>query len=112
MNISEIIGALEATSTYLNQETSVSTIDNVFVSDMMSEVLTQDHENLLLITSLATPQVLRTVDSISGIGIILVDGKPLPAGMAELAAELGITLLHTKLTAFDVSVIIGKLMGR
>jgi hypothetical protein len=84
---------------------------NVVVSDMMSEVLTVDKEHIFLITSLSSHQTLRTLDHVAGSGCLIVNDSPIQTGMKDLAKELGLTIIRSKLPAFEVCVAIGKLLG-
>ncbi|MFW5800492.1 MAG: hypothetical protein ACOCVC_00550 [Spirochaeta sp.] len=82
----------------------------VLVCDLMSDVLTVDHEDFLLVTSLTSDQVARTADIVGAVGIVLVNGKSPQPGLQSLAAELGIPVLGTKLACFDFAVALGKLL--
>jgi hypothetical protein len=87
-------------------------ISNAVVSDMMSEVLTTDKEEIVLITQLSSAQVIRTTDSVGGVGVIIANGTPIQAGLKELAETLGITVLHTTTPSFETCVAIGKLLEK
>ena len=82
------------------------------VSDMMSEVLTTDKDDILLLTQLSSAQVVRTADSVGAIGIIVVNGTPIQAGVKELAEDLGLTILRTTLPGFEACVALGKLLNK
>jgi len=88
------------------------TIKNAVVSDMMSEVLTTDKEEIILITQLSSTQVVRTTDSVGGVGVIIANGTPVQSGMKELAETLGITVLRTMTPSFETCVTIGKLLEK
>lgn len=74
-----------------------------FASDLMSDVLTVDHENLVLITGLANLQVIRTAEMSDISCIILVRGKKATEEMIELATENNITLIESEFSMFKVS---------
>lgn len=74
-------------------------IDGIVVSDMMSNVLAAEYENVLLVTSLSSDQVLRTADVVSASGVLIVENKPISSRMEKLAHEFNITLLSTELSA-------------
>ena len=77
-------------------------------SDLMSDILTLDVSNAILITGLANEQAVRTADMADIHTILLVRSKmPTPA-MLELAKECGISLMRTRYTMFTVC---GKLMN-
>lgn len=78
-----------------------------FASDLMSDVLRLSaSEETVLITGLATVQAIRTAE-ISGIGCVIVGrNKKLTDDMVELAQEVGISLIASSSTLFEIS---GKL---
>ena len=53
-------------------------IKHIVASDLMSEVLVAEEENLLLITALNTEQTIRTAHIVDALGILLVNGKKTP----------------------------------
>lgn len=112
MNIEDLASKLQAKVIYQASNSKDLPIQNCIVSDMMSEVLVDDKENTVLITSLATPQTLHTASSISALCVIIVNNKPIPKGTRELASELDINLLVTKLAAFETCIILGKLLQK
>ncbi|WP_460055693.1 hypothetical protein [Spirochaeta dissipatitropha] len=84
-----------------------SDFTQVLVCDLMSDVLTVDHEDFLLITSLTSDQVARTADIVGALGIVLVNGKKPQPGLLSLATELGIPIIGTELPCFEFSVLLG-----
>lgn len=82
----------------------------VLVCDLMSDVLTVDHEDFLLITSLTSDQVARTADIVGAVGVVLVNGKSPQPGLRTLAEDLDMPVLGTKLPCFEFSVALGKLL--
>ncbi|NJK85425.1 MAG: hypothetical protein HC906_05115 [Bacteroidales bacterium] len=79
---------------------------SAFASDLMSDVLTLDTEGLLLITGLANMQTIRTAEMADIAGIVFVRNKKPSAEMVNLADELGIVLIESASSMFNVS---GKL---
>lgn len=71
-----------------------------FASDLMSDVLTVDSENLILITGLANLQAVRTAEMSDISCIIIVRGKKASEEMIQLAAESNITLIECNYTMF------------
>ena len=67
-------------------------IRHVVASDLMSDVLLVDEEDMLLLTSLASDQVLRTAQIVGAVGVVVVNGKPLPSSMVNVANDLRMTL--------------------
>ncbi len=74
-----------------------------FSSDLMSDVLRVDEEDMILITGLSNLQVIRTAEVMDIPLIIIARGKEISEDMILLAKEKGITLLSTKYSIFKVS---------
>ena len=79
-------------------------VGHVVASDLMSDVLLVDEEDILLLTSLASDQVLRTAQIVGAVGVIVVNGKPLPSSMAQVANELHMTLATSDLSKYEACV--------
>jgi predicted transcriptional regulator len=71
-----------------------------FASDLMSDVLTIDTENLLLITGLNNLQTIRTSEMSDISYILFVRDKKVTPEMKELACENNITLLVCSYSMF------------
>lgn len=76
-------------------------IGRIVASDLMSDVLLVDDENILLLTSLASDQVLRTAQIVGAVGVVVVNGKPLPSSMVKVAADLGMALMTSRLPKYE-----------
>jgi len=68
-------------------------VGHVVASDLMSDVLLVDSDDILLLTSLASDQVLRTAHVVGAMGVVVHNNKPLPASMSTVAERLGIALV-------------------
>ncbi len=77
-----------------------------FTSDLMSDVLTQLNEDILLITGLANTQSIRTAVLSDIHTLLFVRGKKPTAQMIELAREHDITLLTSPFSAFKASALL------
>ena len=75
---------------------------DVVVSDLMSDVLVTDHDDFLLVTSLASEQVARTADIVDAQAIVLANGKSPQPALARLAEEQAIPLMTSALSTFDI----------
>jgi hypothetical protein len=82
-------------------ETSVL---QVFAGDLMSDVLVTDFEDLLIVTSLASEQVIRTADIVGAKGVLLVNDKDPPLVMKQLAEKQDLNLLSTPLSMYEACV--------
>jgi hypothetical protein len=69
-------------------------------ADLMSDVMAFARDNVLLLTGLAHPQVIRTAEMMDIKVVVLVRGKKPDEMMRRLAREKKITLLSTKETMF------------
>lgn len=78
-------------------------ITKAFSSDLMSDVLTLDEHNIVLITGLANLQLIRTVEMADVPVVLLGRNKPATPEMIALAEELGILLLESPFSIFRLS---------
>lgn len=76
----------------------------IVACDLMSDVLLTDEDDVLLLTSLASDQAVRTAQVIGAAAVVVVNGKPLPSSMAEVARSLNVTLATSKRSKFDACV--------
>ncbi len=76
-------------------------VGRIVASDLMSDVLLVDDENILLLTSLASDQVLRTAQIVGAVGVVVVNGKPLPTSMVKVAGDLGMALMTSRLPKYE-----------
>lgn len=85
-------------------------VKSAFASDLMSDVLTMDEEDLVLITGLCTQQVIRTAEMSDIETIIFARGKIVTQDIIDLAAEHDITLISSKYSVFKLcGLLYGKL---
>ena len=75
---------------------------NAFSSDLMSDVLTNEADEAVLITGLANVQAIRTAEMADISCILFVRDKEIPANMVRLAEESDIILMKTRHTMFWV----------
>jgi predicted transcriptional regulator len=75
----------------------------VFASDLMSDVLTVNSENLLLITGLCNIQTIRASEMSDISNIVFVRSKKASDEMIEIAEENDITLLECGYSMFKAS---------
>uniref|UniRef100_A0A7V3RFD1 DRTGG domain-containing protein n=1 Tax=Mesoaciditoga lauensis TaxID=1495039 RepID=A0A7V3RFD1_9BACT len=69
-------------------------------TDMLSELLAVGRDGMLLISGMATSQLIKTADIVGVGGILIVRGKNIPEEMIELAKKYDIPLISTKLVMF------------
>jgi predicted transcriptional regulator len=99
MNLSEVAGILHAEvvsgEDFLSREVS-----HVFASDLMSDVLTIDSRNLLLITGLTNVQTIRTSEMADIQNIVIVRNKKVTPEMLEIAKENEMVILECDYSMF------------
>lgn len=87
-------------------------VRGVFASDLISDILVSDGEDILLLTSLLSGQVLRTADVIGAVAVVLVNRREVPATLKSGAEKQGLPLFCTKLSKFESCVRLGRLMEK
>lgn len=80
-----------------------SRVEHAFASDLMSDVLTVEKENVLLITGLANLQAIRTAEMSDISFIIFARNKKINGDIIALAEETGIMLLESPFSVFRIS---------
>lgn len=71
-----------------------------FASDLMSDVLTLDTDDMLLITGLTNIQTLRTAEMADVSCILFVRNKKVTGEMIEMAEENDMVLIECKYSMF------------
>jgi len=69
-------------------------------ADLMSDVMAFVKENVVLLTGLINPQVIRTCEMMDIKVVIFVRGKKPTKDILDLAKEKGISVLTTRLPMF------------
>lgn len=107
LSVSEILEAVNGEMVHAGARDSVRA---VVASSLMSDVLTVDEKDVLLVSNLTTAQVIRTADVIDAGAVLLATGKSVIPATVQLAKELNITLLRTPLSLFEACYRLGKLV--
>lgn len=76
-------------------------VKRAFAADLMSDVLALAGPGSILITGLTNPQVVRTSEMAGVTAIVFVRGKRALPETEQLALEIGLPILHTRLRMFD-----------
>jgi predicted transcriptional regulator len=95
MKVSEIVRVLEA-EILMGKEDSELEITSACGSDLMSDVMAYVKENVLLLTGLNNPQVIRTAEMMDIKIVTFVRGKSPDQNIVNLAKEKDIMVLTTK----------------
>ncbi|MFA5689443.1 MAG: hypothetical protein WC959_09910 [Kiritimatiellales bacterium] len=109
--LKSVIEALPAEIVYAPEDWEGRTFKNVFASDLISDILMNDGEDPLIITSLLSDQILRAAEVIGAAGVIVAHRKQIPPALGRAAEKLGVPLFVTPLTKFRTSVRTGRVMG-
>ena len=101
MTLTEIKESLDC-EILLSLESMDREVELVLSSDMMSDVLAFAEPGAILVTGLTNAQSVRTADFADAAAILYVRGKLPDEQTLELARELSIPLLSTKMGMFEV----------
>ena len=95
MTVADAVTLLEG-QFFSGQDLGHMEVSSACGSDLMSDVMAFVKENVLLLTGLVNPQVIRTAMLLDIHAIIFVRGKAPSRDMIEMAEEASITLGGTK----------------
>jgi predicted transcriptional regulator len=101
MKIEQIVKLLKANKHYIPHNKEIN-ISHASASDMMSDVLAymKGGSNILLITGLLTPQVIRTSTLMDISAVVFTRGKNPSQTIINDAKKNQIAVLSTKLTTY------------
>ena len=102
MKINEVVELLGAKVISGHSQLSAD-VEYAFSSDLMSDVLTIENDNLLLLTGLANVQTIRTAEMSDITKIIFVRKKKATEEMIRLANENDIILIECDYSMFKAS---------
>lgn len=78
-------------------------VEYAFASDLMSDVLTIQKDNLVLLTGLANVQTIRTAEMSDISCIVFVRNKKISSEMVKLGKENGIVMIECPFSMFKAS---------
>ncbi len=107
MKVTDICELLQANLICGNVSDS-NIIEKGYSSDLMSDVLTLDTDNLLLITGMCNLQTIRTAEVADIRFIAFVRNKKATDEMLALAKEHGICIMESPFTMFKASGLLFK----
>lgn len=102
MRVGEIVNILNA-KLLTGAEDQSREVEYAFSSDLMSDVLTRDYHQTLLVTGLANLQSIRTAEMSDIQVIVIARGKDVSEEMVALAEESDIVLLRSEYSLFRIS---------
>jgi predicted transcriptional regulator len=94
MKLSDIVKILDAK--VLAGHDKEMDISSACGSDLMSDVMAFVKDNVLLLTGLVSPQVIRTAEMMDIKAVVFVRGKNPGQAVLDLANEKGMVVLSTK----------------
>ena len=109
MTVQDAISVLQA-ELIVSGEGITKKVNHIVASDLMSDVLLVDEEDMLLLTSLASDQVLRTAQIVGAVAVVVVNGKALPSTMKQVAKDLGMTLALAQQSKYDACIALHQRM--
>lgn len=109
MTVCDIVNTLPAHVVYGAPGFQELKIGKIVAGDLMSDFLITVETEILLVTSLATEQTVRSADIIGAPVILLVNDKLPLQTMKTIAEECGITLLATPMPMFETCVTLSYL---
>jgi predicted transcriptional regulator len=102
--VTKILGAQILTGeAYLDEN-----VEYGYGCDLMSDVLAFVHHNVLLLTGLVHPQVIRTAEMLDLKAVLIVRGKTPDEAMITLAKQKEIILLTTHHSMFTACALLYK----
>jgi predicted transcriptional regulator len=102
MNLNQI-AAITNGNIVTNSDYSAIDIGYAMASDLMSDVLTLDTDNTLLITGLANMQTIRTVEMQDVLCVLLARNKKATPEMIKIAEQNNITIIESPHAMFKIS---------
>ncbi|MBN2164149.1 MAG: hypothetical protein JXR25_05430 [Pontiellaceae bacterium] len=110
MDLIRVADALNAELIWGPDDWEQIQIETVFASDLMSDVLMSDRDNMLLITSLSTEQAVRSASIVGSEALMIANSKTVTAGMIELAKDQDIALFVTRFPKYESCVRLGRIL--
>lgn len=102
MKVKEIIQLTNA-RVVADNDADIGEILRAYSSDLMSDVLTLDTDQLLLISGLANVQLIRTAEMADVAVVLLARGKKASPEMIDMADTAGLVVLETSFSLFRAS---------
>ncbi len=103
MTIADVVKTLDG-KLVAGDEHSPRAVGAVVANDLMSDVLLDDSDDILLLTSLASDQAIRTAHIVGAMGVVVHNAKPLSETMLKVANELAVPLVSSPLSKYEACV--------
>lgn len=102
MNLQEISDLLDA-EILVDGDRKNGELTTAFAADTMSDLLAFGRAGAILLTRMTSPQVIRTSDVMDIAAIIMIRGKIPSKEVIQLAGELHVPILATRLPQFETA---------
>lgn len=109
MKLKRVIDDLTAELLVAPEGWEAVSVRDVFASDLISDILVSEGDDQLLLTSLTSPQVVRTAALIGAAAVVLVHRRQTPPELIAAAREQSLPLFRSTMTKYDACVRIGRL---
>lgn len=109
MKLKHVVKTLDAAALYATEGWEELELEEVFASDLISDILVSEGDDQLLLTSLTSPQVVRTAALVGTVAIVLVHRRQTPAALEAVARDQGISLFRSTLPKYEACVLLGRL---
>jgi predicted transcriptional regulator len=103
MKIQQVLNILNGELVCGKSELLEDEIDYGYSCDLMSDVLAYVQNNVLLLTGLIHPQVIRTAEMLDIKAILIVRGKKPSEDIIDMANERDIVIIRTTHSLFTAS---------
>lgn len=110
MDLIRVVDTLDAELIYGPVCWEKINVSTVFASDLMSDVLMSDLEDMLLITSLSTEQSIRSAGIVGAAVVVIANDKTVTDGMIELAKDQDVALFCTPFPKYETCIRLGRIL--
>ncbi|MBI9103793.1 MAG: hypothetical protein JEY99_15360 [Spirochaetales bacterium] len=87
-------------------------IEHIVAGDLMSEVLVAEEDQMLLVSSLTSDQVVRTAHIVDALGILLVNDKTPLSSTIKLARDFNLNLISIDMPMFEACAALDKIFQK
>ena len=98
MKLQQVIDALQLTASTDVEERDV---DGVFISDMLSDVMSSAKANNLWLTVQTHKNIVSAINLIDIAAVLITHGKTVPPDTIELANRFHVVILVTSLSTYE-----------
>ena len=111
MKLKELVEQIAAVELCAPDGWGERTVEHIFASDLISDILVSEGDNQLLLTSLTSPQIVRTAALVGAAAVVLVHRRQTPPGLEAAAQQHEMPLFRSAMTKYEACVRLGRLLG-